>query len=406
MLESCGRLQLNIELLIDAAPAHGPSQESKTTISSENVEVSSVSLPSGHQHFPGLDTLRSVAILIVIPWHAMGWIHNPPLRGFGRYGWCGVDLFFVLSGFLIGSQLFQMIQKEGCLRFGHFYFKRSLRILPAYWVVLLLYVLWPEFREAPKFGPPWRFLLFIANLPLIGKAFSHAWSLCVEEHFYLLFPLIVAWYAGRKRALKPFFVVCVLMIGGAILRFYLWSIFSEDGTREKWDFWNFVYYPSYCRLDGLVVGVSTALVREFRHQAWERVTRIPWFIFGWGILLIVAGLLAFDGDKQMMASVFAFPLVSLGFGALVIVAMSEKFWLSQWKIPGTAMIATAAYTIYLTHKQMIHMATKLVDQPEDHPFTTVGLALGLVVLASVLLHFGVERPGLLLRDRFVRRWNT
>ena len=111
-----------------------------------------------HGHHPGLDTLRACAILMVIPCHALqilgGKFWGPSLKQIFYHGWAGVDLFFVLSGFLIGTQLLQSIRRNGQVRFGRFYFKRSLRILPTYYCVLLVYALWPPFREAPEMDSP------------------------------------------------------------------------------------------------------------------------------------------------------------------------------------------------------------------------------------------------------------
>jgi peptidoglycan/LPS O-acetylase OafA/YrhL len=360
-------------------------------------------LPKAHERHAGLDALRAVAILMVIPWHAMGRITNPPLRSFGRYGWAGVDLFFVLSGFLIASQLFQMVKRRGRVEFGRFYLKRSLRILPAYWVVLLLYCVWPGFREAHGLNQPWRFVLFVANMPIVGKAFSHAWSLCVEEHFYLIFPLVVAWFAARSRKLRPEALIAGLFVFGLALRYGLWANLSDFGSK-KWDFWYDVYYPSYTRADGLLVGVSIALLREYRPQFWAKISGVPWRIFAAGLGLVALGMVAFDGEKQMTASVFSFPLVSLGFGLVAVAALSPNYWLSRRRIPGAALLATAAYTVYLTHKQMINLAVNLVDQTEEYPFLTILLAISLAALASSLLHFLVEKPGLSLRDWILRRW--
>ena len=368
---------------------------------------SAVQEPQPHVHYPGLDTLRSLAILMVIAWHAQGYIHNPPLSGVGRYGWAGVDLFFVLSGCLIGSQLLQMVKRDGRVQFSRFYLKRSLRILPAYWVVILLYMVWPGFSEREPMGAPWRYLFFYANLPMAAKTFSHSWSLCVEEHFYLLFPLAVHGYLRKPRSISPRFVIAVIMLAGAVLRYSLWAASSAEGA-VKWNFGKIVYYPTYCRLDGLAVGIGIAMLREYRDGLWAALVSRPWAVLAASLALIYGGMVAFDSEwqMQMTAAVLAFPLVSLGFGGMVVAALSPTFWLSRWRVPGAAALATAAYTIYLTHKQMIVLAVRLIDQPDDHPVLTVELALILVILAAAILHFTVEKPGLRLRDRLLMRSAT
>ena len=124
-------------------------------------------------HVPGLDTLRALAILMVIPRHTWellgGEFVGPFWKPMFQAGWIGVDLFFVLSGFLIGTQLIQSVKQSGRVNFAKFYLKRSFRILPSYYTVLALYFLWPAFRENPDIDPAWRFAIFIMKkLPPIN----------------------------------------------------------------------------------------------------------------------------------------------------------------------------------------------------------------------------------------------
>ena len=142
---------------------------------------------------PGLDLLRAIAILWVMTYHALilGLIAPNEVA---RFGWMGVDLFFALSGFLIGGQLFKPIARGGKLEPGTFYARRLFRTVPTYLVVLALYFTVPMFRERPGLGPLWQYLTFTQNLFVDFyrvKAFSHVWSLCVEEQFYLIAPLVV-----------------------------------------------------------------------------------------------------------------------------------------------------------------------------------------------------------------------
>lgn len=118
-------------------------------------------------HYVGLDTLRAAAILMVIPRHVWELLGGEFVGSFFKpifkLGWIGVELFFVLSGFLIGSQLFHSVKNERHVHFGKFYLKRTLRIIPSYFAVLALYFLWPNFREKPEIDPAWRFILYVIN---------------------------------------------------------------------------------------------------------------------------------------------------------------------------------------------------------------------------------------------------
>ena len=360
----------------------------------ESNDAASPSEPS-HVHFPGLDTLRAAAILMVIPRHAWellsGDFVGPFLKPIFKAGWIGVDLFFVLSGFLIGSQLLQTVERDGKVNFRRFYFKRSLRIMPSYYAVLALYFIWPAFREKPEIDPAWRFIFYVMNYGRKGEAFSHAWSLCVEEHFYLVFPMIIAACLWRPKLFRAAYLIPGVLIGVVVMRYYLWTIDAP--------FYPSVYRPSHTHLDGLTVGVALAALREWKHGIWQNFVSRPTLLLISGLILVGCGV--YDSFPQPIAYVFSFSFVSVGFGAIVAAALSPGYWLSTRKVPGAATIAMLAFTLYLTHKQMIHMAAQIVGDYKDHRFTTTFLALVLITMAAYVVHLGVERPMLSLRDRLL-----
>src|ERR1700760_3663745 len=182
-----------------------------------------MSAPLTPGRFSGLDHLRALAIIIVFVYHYNMFGHPAGLYDyFGSWGWTGVDLFFVLSGFLIGGQLFAKIARGQAISYGEFYFKRSLRILPAYFVVLAIYVLWPGFKERSELPPLWKMITFTQNFGLdLSKtgAFSHAWSLCIEEQFYLILPLLLLAFNSRKKAA---WLLPALFLFGFAIRSYIW----------------------------------------------------------------------------------------------------------------------------------------------------------------------------------------
>src|SRR5215467_7181018 len=102
----------------------------------------------GRKRQPGLDLLRALAIIVVVIYHA-GIMGFPLPNRVHRWGWIGVDLFFVLSGYLIGGQLLAELGRDQRVKFGRFYARRGLRILPAYFVILTIYFLLPSWREYP-----------------------------------------------------------------------------------------------------------------------------------------------------------------------------------------------------------------------------------------------------------------
>ena len=150
---------------------------------------------------PGLDLLRALAIIVVVVYHAALFGFKLPGR-VDRFDWIGVDLFFVLSGYLIGGQLLAPLARGQRIKLGRFFTRRALRIMPAYFVVLAIYFLLPPWREYSEMSQPlWKFLLSVQNIALHGgTAFSHAWSLAVEDQFYLALPFLLLFLFGRPRA--------------------------------------------------------------------------------------------------------------------------------------------------------------------------------------------------------------
>jgi peptidoglycan/LPS O-acetylase OafA/YrhL len=344
---------------------------------------------------PGLDLLRAIAIVWVMLFHA--WIVGGlsyPLQYVADYGWMGVDLFFVLSGYLIGYQLLKPLSLDEPLRLGEFYRRRAYRILPAFLTVLAVYVLFPGWREAPGLQPVWQFLTFTLNL-LIDyaghPAFSHAWSLCVEEQFYLVFPLL-AWMLARRRSFATTMCVSVvIVIGGMLLRAY--------ASWHDMDYLQTIYYPTYTRLDGLLAGVLLAAIQAYRAPWWHALQARANQLAIAGLVVVGGAIWLFRHRLAFTPSVFGFPLLSLGLAMLVCVAAGRQSF-GRWHVPGAGWIAAISYSLYLSHKLAMHAtATLLASWPAIHGPLAFAIQAMAILGLGVLLHVGVERPFLRLRAR-------
>jgi peptidoglycan/LPS O-acetylase OafA/YrhL len=359
-----------------------------------------------------LDALRSCAILLVFLWHYMGIAGRAWLFPFGQYGWMGVDLFFVLSGCLIAGQLLKPVSAGGAPDVADFFLRRTLRVWPSYLFVVGLYFLLPGFRESPGIPPLWRFLTFTQNFALDrarSGAFSHAWSLCIEEQFYLLLPFLVL-ALRRGPARRTTTLIAVLFAAGMAARIYSWNRFvaplqgrSPAEIADAYDEW--IYYPTYARLDGLLVGAAVALIQRLRPAPWAKLTARGGAFSAAGVLLLaLAGALC-HRRTSFPAAAFGFPIVALGFGCLVIAALSPKSPPTRSLLPGTRWGATLAFALYLTHKQVLHLVRPTILSLGLDPdgFAAFALAAAACLAASALLYFFVERPFLLLRDRLADR---
>src|SRR5437763_5691286 len=354
---------------------------------------------------PGLDLLRALAIIVVVIYHAALFGFKLPGR-VDRFGLIGVDLFFVLSGYLIGGQLLAPLAGDRRINLGRFFARRALRIMPAYFAVLVIYFLLPSWREYPEMSQPlWKFILSIQNVALHGgTAFSHAWSLAVEDQFYLCLPFILLFVNRWPRA--AIIVPCVIVFGGIALRAFLaWQNLGEDGVSFR-GFQAWIYYPSWTRLDPLVFGVVLATIEKFRPHWWKRLLDLAIWIWLPALALIAFALYLGESDNlTVTACTWQFPLIAVGMAALLICGISPRLPFHRIAIPGAAFIASIAYSAYLIQKIVIHFAVEFCAS-HNIALTSVPALVGLEIAAyaaALLLFFVVERPFLQLRRRLTSR---
>ena len=355
---------------------------------------------------PGLDLLRALAIIVVVIYHAALFGFKLPGR-IDRFGWIGVDLFFVLSGYLIGGQLLAPLARGNKINLGRFFARRVLRIMPAYFVVLAVYFLLPSWREYPDMSQPlWKFLLSIQNVALHGgTAFSHAWSLAVEDQFYLALPFLLLLLCGRPRA--AVIVPCLLVAGGIGLRAILAAQnLSVDGGVSFRGFQAWIYYPTWTRLDPLVFGVALAAIERFRPLWWHRLTNHAIWLWLPGLALIVYALYLGESDHlTITACIWQFPLIAFGMATLLICAVSPRLFFRRIAIPGAAFIASIAYSAYLVQKLAMHFVQQFCNS-HNIALTSAPALLGVevaVYVAAAILFFTVERPFLQLRRQIAPR---
>ena len=365
--------------------------------------------PSARLH--GLDTLRSCAILLVLAYHYKVVVSGADTFGFlSQIGWAGVDLFFVLSGYLIGNQIFSSLNLQD-FSLKVFYVRRFLRTLPNFYVVLALYFLLPSVMGGKTPPDLWRFLSFTQNLGLhTGTAFSHAWSLCIEEQFYLILPAVALLFvaaakSGRKSMVYAWSLLVGLILGGVFLRAWLW----QHNVTDDETFYNYIYYSSLGRFDELLPGVALALLKNYHQVLWQR-------LLSWGNQFLVLGLscvaLMFylfanfhyvDGQGYTFVMTAAgYSLMAISFSFLVLAALSSISLLYKIKIPGCYHLAAWSYAIYLIHKAIFHILKapfKNADIDVESP-----LALSAMMLCSLLggylLYLLVETPFMRLRDQY------
>jgi peptidoglycan/LPS O-acetylase OafA/YrhL len=357
-------------------------------------------------HKPGLDTLRAIAIAWVMLFHSflVGGV-GPGFEWLSRYGWMGVDIFFVLSGYLIGSQVLRSLAGTGTLSLREFYRRRAFRILPAFAVVLAVYALLPGLREAPGMEPWWKFAAFFMNLSIDyghNQAFSHAWSLCVEEHFYLVFPLL-AFGLYRRISVRGFVLLCLAIVAAGIaLRVGMWlhdaAAEAAGAPARNW-FVEDIYYPTWNRLDGLLVGVVIAALKVYRPQWWAAGQAQANNALLGGLAMLALSFWLFRDRPGLLGNSIGWPVLSASLGLLVFAAAGDRSLLSR-RIPGMAWIAAISYSLYLSHKIVFHVVSLSLGAAIEGNGLLAFACYALATIAvGAALHYAVERPFLRLRDR-------
>ncbi|MEQ1954309.1 acyltransferase [Mesorhizobium sp. CN2-181] len=399
--------------IANSSPAYFPSAQG----------LSSQAIGATRSRAVGPDVLRSLAILLVMLVHLPVEATPSLLVGVRNYAWLGVDVFFVLSGYLIGAQLFKEVSHTGGVDLKSFYLRRVFRIFPAFFVVLGLYAIFPVVRDAPTMQPVWSFATFTVNFdfdPRLGRAFTQAWSLCVEEHFYLVLPLLILLLHRRIGVHSTLLIAGVIAIAGMILRYTLWE--SQVGTlvdvgklRDAFAVYlRDVYYPTYTRLDGLMFGVLLAAARHFKPELYKRYAP-PRFALATGFVFVgvalvlfsirgpLAGTTLFLVFQAQPGAVAGFPLISIGIALILGAMLDLEHVLRRWPVPGAVVIATLSYSLYLTHKSAFHISRLIFGEENLQGGFGFVVYLAISFAAAIALWFFVERTFLLLRDHLLSR---
>ena len=367
----------------------------------------------GEKHkLHGLDHLRALAIVSVLCFHYQFFGHPDWERGRASgFGWTGVDLFFVLSGFLIAGQLFEQVAKGKAISLREFFIKRFFRIIPPYFFVLILYIAFPVVREWGHLSPLWKYFTFTLNfgqdLSKYGT-FSHAWSLCIEEQFYLLLPLVFCVFAYFKAGRKSYYLIILLFIAGFIVRLLSWKYFAAPYLSAN-DFglrWNeYVYYPTYNRLDGLLVGVSIAGLFTFYPKVKAWVNKWCYLLLTVGVLMLIVAFQLCAVYASYNTAIYGFPIISVAYGLVLAAFVSPSCIFFKIKSKITSLIATLSYSIYLSHKIVIHLVQKWLEGfgVDKNSVLTMLICAICVIAAALLMRYLIEKPFLRLRNSVLGR---
>ena len=338
-----------------------------------------------------LDFIRGVAILMVLLFHYRPHnllITSPILNRIEGFGWTGVDVFFVLSGFLVGGLLMKEWQRAGSIDAPRFLKRRAFKIWPGYYAFLLVATL---FHVRPLASFFWQNLLNIQNY--ISSSLAHTWSLAVEEQFYLaLAALLALWTARHWKPAALLATTLTLALVIEVLRAIL--CFHHQP----------VYFYTHTRLDGLLLGVALAALHTFWPQWFlklqqQRVLLLAIVAIGlWRLYLDIDAY----PEPDALTSPFLITFVDYAAAALLLLLYRRKpTHTSLYRL--IARIGVYSYGIYLWHVSVERPVNWAVEHvPHSLAATTSTLlpyllAIPLGIAATKLIEF----PFLRLRQRLV-----
>lgn len=356
---------------------------------------------NGEKNIVGIINLRAIAILLVFIYHYNSFFTTPSwLLPIAKFGYTGVDLFFVISGYLIANKLFANYNLHHTLYLSSFYANRCLKIIPPFFFILLLYFSFPILREKEGLSALLKYLTFTQNYQLnILKtgAFNHAWSICVEMQFYFLFPIFLLIIIQYKLIEKFATSLIILFAIGILVRHFYWlkidSIFG--GTKSFISFWAMkIYFPTYCRLDGLLIGIAIAYLYNFKNKITANFFNKGNYLLAIGVVVLILSFLLCKNQTSYLASVFGFLFISVGYGFIVLAALQPNTLFLSRSYFICNQIATLSYSIYLCHKIILHLCLQYFCKPylPIHSILVLIGAFTITFLASFCLHELVEKP--------------
>jgi len=361
-------------------------------------------------HVPALDGVRGFAAATVFVYHYGGGAQSSflPVRIIGtviHFGWAGVSLFFVLSGFLISGILWQGFNKPDWWK--RFYARRSLRIFPLYYLAILIaFVAGVTLGASPgQYTPLWIYILYLGNFPpLAGQTahlpttlhLAHFWSLAVEEQFYLIWPFVLGIFAGRRRGAMRMIV-------------FLWAAsFVFRCVMQTWNppgDWNGLFL--FSRAGELLAGAYLAMA--FRGDEQERKRLIAWApaaFLGSGVLIVVISFYARTPQFQppLMPTV-GLALCSIFFASMVALTFRPRILQSFFQNGFLRWLGKISYGIYVYHLLLHDGFVWIVNRLAPHVGYNGHLILVFVVASVATLaiaslsFYTYETAFLRLKDR-------
>jgi peptidoglycan/LPS O-acetylase OafA/YrhL len=333
------------------------------------------------KYYPALDGLRGIAILLVLLAH-----HFDVIPYFPILGPCGVDLFFVLSGFLITDILLRSRGKAKWLQ--SFFINRVLRIFPVYYLVLLIYFLIspyldPDVIQYNYYHAHWEALVFHFNNFLIvfypnhteGRIFGHFWSLSVEEQFYLFWPFAVLLFSSKHSLVFLLITIILIAIG---IRLYAWYSF-----RDAENYWGAM---TNLRFDAIAPGALLAALR-YEYPTSRKKKFISFSVLIFIIYAILIGYKYFydrSFSHYLTGGITAFCMCA---GLAIIFGIEERAQRSWLANRPLVFFGKISYGLYIFHFPLLLIARHYAIKYFGNEVYTHLISGAITAILAVLLSF-------------------
>ncbi|MGO9062936.1 MAG: acyltransferase family protein [Candidatus Binataceae bacterium] len=366
-----------------------------------------------HSYVPSLDGLRAVCIGAVVFFHVPMPAGHPWLQAVRSRCWYGVDMFFILSGFLITWILAVEFENTGKVDLAYFYRARSLRLLPAYFsaIVLVFGAAYLSGNHAEvKFFPPakvWPLLLtyslnlWIATTAIWPAGLSHFWSLCVEEHFYLSWSLVFRRW-GISRALK-IALAAIVVVAAYRSGLYLFMNWGHLASPSRASYYR-IHYATDTRIDAILIGCALALLmREGRLERFWRFMRTMPLLPTLSLIAALACITWVTGYRWRQTT-FGYTAMALASSmVLMSIFLRPECWIGRILATRPLVaIGQISYGVYLFHAPLLiafeaRLGAYATGLENDHYLLVLG-ALSLASVAVAAIHYRlVERRFLAMR---------
>lgn len=333
-----------------------------------------------------LDFVRGIALLMVMVYHYASrnlWLSGPYWQRVELGGWAGVDLFFVLSGYLVGGLLMREWKSTGSVDAWRFLKRRAFKIWPSYYLLIFVAAIL-HLRPLRSFF--WQNLLNVQNY--FPSSLSHTWSLAVEEHFYLGAAALIGLWAARRWSPRALMAAClVTAVAVEIAR-------SHAAARHQP-----YYFLTHMRMDALLLGVVLAALQQFEpgmfHALRERRVAL--------VLIAAAALARLCYDPAFEDSGLLVTVVDYGCVALLLLLSRPARAPHGRAYRLVARLGIFSYGIYLWHVSVLRpvdWAVEHAPHPIKSAVSTVLPYVGAIAIGVIMTKL-VEMPALRLRERLV-----